>query len=214
MMQAPTMAAAPPPRRCNWLDLLRLIPVVPTWCGMHRLQAPLLAWLRTGQWLQRGGLQTNWCHETWTIRKGSGVPSREEVLLALAKCESLQEQRTSADAPPQLRLGSFHVHTSLNSTRYGAGHGASFFSCFFFTAFRQWLDVCELTLEENAAGDALVVSAYSFSASVVPASSPFAPLMALLLFWIVFSDIGQNKIHLRTLRMLLVDEGFMVAVDP
>ena len=49
--------------------------------------------------------------------------------------------------------------------------------------------------------------------AVIISASPLAPLQALLLFWIVFSDIGQNKLHLRTLRQLLLDEGYTVELE-
>ena len=51
--------------------------------------------------------------------------------------------------------------------------------------------------------ETLVFSAYSFSSCVVPASSPLAIPLGILLSWIAFSDIGQNELHLRTLCRLL-----------
>ena len=188
------------------LDLLRLIPVCPRSCGLHKLQAPLLYRLRPGQWVQYCcGLQTNWRRERWTIKLSSGgAPNAQDVMVALSKCESLTEQPTRKQWAG-FTQADFSVHEIK----------AHKFVCFFFTHFRQWLDCCEIELEPAPSGSgepALVVSAYSFSASVVPAASPLALLQAIILFWVPFGDIGQNELHLRALRKLLQDEGMLVDI--
>ena len=172
---------------------------------MHTFQAPCLAWLRAGQWVQRCcGIKTNWHRERWLIRDAAGnAASPSDVLRALQRCEKLEEQQSSSDWEG-IRRANFVVQRST----------PAFFSCFFFTYYRQWLDVIEIGFEKGSDdGDPLVASAYSWSASVVPASSLLAPLTAILFAWIPFSDIGQNKAHLRTLRQLLLEDGLEVELE-
>jgi len=180
-------------------DLLRLIPVCPKSWGLHSWQAPLLAAVRPGQWVQRCcGLRTNWKRQRWVVRNAT----LGDVVLALSKCEHLTEQRTHREV--QFKAADYHVHDCT----------ATSFCAFFFTTYRQWLDVIEVSQVPSAAGAGknapLELSAYSFSASVVPASSPLALITAILLFWIPFSDIGQNELHLRTLCALLEENGIQV----
>ena len=187
--------------RCSALDLLRLIPVCPKSCGAHTLQAPLLAYLRPGLWVQRClGLRMNWKRERWLIHD---TKSSSEVMSILRTCESIRQQPTSS-TKPQMINADFVVHRVTDT----------FFCCFFFTHYRQWLDVVEISLQPSTGGDApLVASAFSFSASVVPAASPLAVLQAILFAWIPFSDMGQNALHLRALRKLLNDQGRHVEVE-
>jgi hypothetical protein len=81
----------------------------------------------------------------------------------------------------------------------------------FFTKYKQWLDVIEIELVSRE-DDMLEFSVYSFSSSVVPASSPLAPLTAALLSFIVFADMGQNELHCSSLRNLLQQDGIEVDV--
>ena len=84
---------------------------------------------------------------------------------------------------------------------------------FFFTEQLRWLDVMEISFGAASSSDGgLWVDLYSFSAAVSPASGFLALPISILLFFIVFSDIGQNRIHCRTLRKLIEDEGLAVEV--
>jgi len=188
------------------MDLLRLIPTCPKSLQIHKLQAPLLYATAPGQWsrgcLQRlFGIPPNFHREEWIIRLNSGGrPDSADVMRSLRKCEELREQPTSAKHIA-LRQADFVVHRlSVHSL-----------VAFFFTPYKQWLDACEVTVVEDS-DDSLRISAYSFSASVIPAAFPLALLFALLLFWIPFGDMGQNKIHLCALRKLLTDDGMEVEV--
>lgn len=189
------------PMHC--LDLLKLAPTCPEACGMHSMQAPLLATLRPGQWSQScGWCKTNWHRERWMCRKVGGGSSLDpgEIIDALVKCEDIKEQAThhSHDA---LRSANFSVHKKT----------ATSIVIFFFTTHKQWLDVIEIELAMGSAmGETLEFSAYSFSAAVVPASSPLALLSSIFLAFIPFSDFGQNELHCRTLRQLLKDQGLEV----
>ena len=178
------------------IDLLRLVPVCPKSCNVHALQAPMLYRCRPGQWFQKlCGLKTNWHRESWSVRG----TDRGQVMEALSKCESLTEQPCRSELP-QLRRADFRVYRQSSNR----------FVCFFFTHQRQWLDCCELEILEAGIGDELLISAFSFSAAVVPAASPLALLPSILLFFIPFGDMGQNKLHLRALRQLLTAEGIEV----
>ena len=77
----------------------------------------------------------------------------------------------------------------------------------------RWMDLVEIKLRPTE-GEALELYAHSCSTSVVPAAAPLAPLMSVLLWWIVFSDIGQNELHLNALRSLLVKAKLQVEVSP
>jgi len=50
------------------------------------------------------------------------------------------------------------------------------------------------------------VNFYSVSTSIVPASVPFAPLIACLLFFLPFSDIGQNYSQIITVKDTLKEK--------
>lgn len=180
-------------------DGLRLIPVCPKSCGMHTCQAPLLARLRPGQWIKWGCGPTNTETERWVIHNAK---TSRNVIAALRMCESITKQSTSSDNPA-FANADFVNHKATDA----------FFSCFFFTTYRQWLDVVEIQLEERVDADTpMIASARSFSASIIPASSPLAFLPAMLLACCPFGDMGQNTLHLRTLRQLLADEGMHVEV--
>ena len=185
---------------CHPLDALRLIPVCPKTCGVHNCQAPLLARLRPGQWVQQGCVKTCFERERWVL---GNAKASSDVIDALSKCENIKQQATRSTAVA-LQAAEFVVHRKT----------ASFISIFFFTHFRQWLDVIEVSVEPAADGGApIVASAHSFSAAIAPASSPIAVLSSILLACIPFGDMGQNALHLRTLRKLLADEGIQVDVD-
>ena len=196
----------------HWLDLLRLIPVCPKSFGVHTLQASLLAWLRPGLWMQRClGVRTNWHKETWKLQaraaKGGTRPQLKlaDVFRTLSLCETLDEQLPREKLPlDALRLADFRV-ASITATRM---------KIHFFTHQQQWLDCIEITQRQHSDGDHLELSCYSFSAAVSPASSPIAVPVSILLFFILFSDIGQNELHLYTLRRLLEKAEIDVEVVP
>ena len=181
---------------------------------MHLLQAPPMAYLRPGQWMQWLFGCTpvgNWHREVWVVRAATGIDlNAGDVLNLLKGCTRLKEQVTHSEHPA-IKAADFLVRRCTVSE----------FVCYFFTHNKQWLDVCEVTpiTEDGSAAmmpsmqlHAVRFSAYSFSASIVPLSSPFALLLAPILWFLPFADMGQNKIHLRTLRQLLTDEGLTVTV--
>lgn len=144
--------------------------------------------VQPGQWIQRlCGIRTNWHREQWSLRGGSAA----DVMKALAKCEEITEQPCRSKLP-QFRKAEFHIHQVSESR----------FVCFFYTCKRQWLDCCEIDLERAPGGDTneLFAKAFSFSAAVVPASSPLAIIPSILLFWIPFSDmVCGTKMRIGTL---------------
>jgi len=181
------------------LDLLKAIPVFPKSWDVHMIQAPMLYRLRPGQWVSNlFGITRNSRRERWLVR----CPA-EIMMSALSKCEEITEQPCQSELP-HFRKADFRVHHV----------SSNLFICFFFTHNRQWLDCCELLVEsaeeEEEGADEVFVSVRSFSAAVVPAAAPLAPLLSILFFWIPFGDLGQNKLHLRALRLLLKTEGIQV----
>lgn len=49
-------------------------------------------------------------------------------------------------------------------------------------------------------GGNVVAEAFSASTGAVPASIPFAPLWAMLLWWLPLNDLGRTYDHLREIR--------------
>ena len=198
------------------LFLIGWIPVCPRSWGVHLWQAPLLTAWMPGQWIQRlCNLKTNWHAEKWTIghptRVLKGVDGRlqftpgtkvssAEVIAALSRCDRITEQDSLIEHAA-LRTAHFVSKGSSDSIN---------FSGWFFTPRKRWLDVLTIKLED--VDGETIAHAFSGSSSVVPASSPFAIVPALLLFWIPFDDFGQNKSHLLSLRIHLQTEGFDVEV--
>jgi hypothetical protein len=179
------------------MSAIKWIPTCPDSWGVHTWQAPSLAYWRPGTWVPRlFGLQTNWCKEQW-VMPGTDPNS---VVKALSKCDTLKEQRTSADNPA-LKAADFHTLEAR----------PDFFSCSFFTPRKRWEDVCEVKLSSK--GNTVYAEAYSFSAGIVPASVLGSTILSVLLFPVPFLDYGQNKSHLRTLRGLVEDEGIAVEVQ-
>ena len=54
---------------------------------------------------------------------------------------------------------------------------------------------------------------YSFSAGIVPASVPGAALLGAILWWVPFSDVGQNRAHVLSIRDHLRDKGIGCEVE-
>lgn len=182
------------------MRIIGWLPVCPKSWGVHLAQAPTLAAARPGQWLAGlTGLRTSAHEERWTVtRPGQDSElTTGEVAELLGGCKSLERQET--DIEHIAICGADFVPQEVVSTP--TGHR---FTAWFFTSRKQWLDVIEIELSQpqDSAGG-VQASAYSFSSAMVPASVPFAlPLSAVLSFF-PFSDIGQNAIHLRTLRLMV-----------
>jgi hypothetical protein len=178
------------------MSVIKWLPVCPESWEMHTRQAPSLAYWRPGTWVQRlTGLQTSCCQEAW-VMPGTDATA---VVKALSKCDSVKEQRTNA-TNPALTAAEFHTREAR----------PDLFSCFFFTPRKRWLDVCEIALK--AEGGNVYADADSFSAGIVPTAVLGCTFLSILLSPLPFSDHGQNKNHLRTLRGLLESEGIAVEI--
>jgi len=159
--------------------------------GIHLRQADQLAWCRPGQWHPN---PFNSVKETWTVQ-GSAVAA---IIASLQKCDSITEQMTNREGPGNMKYANFKAAKATDN----------FFQAYFFTKVKRWLDVVEIKFETD--GDKVTMKCFSFSASAVPASVPCASIGGACLCPLVFSDNGQNGIHLRTLRALLLAEGLKV----
>ena len=191
----------------QFLSLLRLIPVAPASWGWHTRQARGLAYCRPGQWCQRlCGIKTNWHRERWLVKPAQPMeygPLRDAVIASLKRCDGLERQETS-NSMEQIYKANFVTQPQTSPDKL---------EIFFFTEQLRWLDVMEISFGAASSSDGgLWVDLYSFSAAVSPASGFLALPISILLFFIVFSDIGQNRIHCRTLRKLIEDEGLAVEV--
>eukprot|EP00967_Tisochrysis_lutea_P131191 scaffold227802_cov30-Tisochrysis_lutea.AAC.1 len=173
------------------MEVIKYLPVCPESWGLHNWQAPTMAYLKPGMWVQRlAGLQTCWASETW-LMKGADASA---VVEALKKCNTLKEQCTKA-THPALRAADFQTREARSD----------FFSCFFFTPRKKWLDVCEIKLRQEA--DGIYADAFSCSTGIVPTAVIGCTPLSALFSPIPFDDWGQNQSHLRTLRQLIADEG-------
>jgi len=178
------------------LKVISYLPVCPDSWGMHLRQAPNMAYFRPGQWVQTMlNLQTNWAHETWIMQDVQPAM----IVKALAKSDQLTEQKTNA-TNPALRKAEFLTHVQE----------PAFWQAFFFTPGKRWLDVCEVRLVSE--GTTVTADAHSCSTGIVPTAVFGCTVLSALLFVVPFSDFGQNKTHLRTLRSLLESEGIAVEV--
>ena len=102
------------------------------------------------------------------------------------------------------------AETGSGGPSLGGGGGVYRWSSWFFTQRKQWLDVVEIDLRAGATPGIVEARCHALSAGVVPASIPGAPIISACLWFIPFGDMGQNAIHLRTLRGLLEAEGMIV----
>ncbi|GMH81083.1 hypothetical protein TrST_g8661 [Triparma strigata] len=82
----------------------------------------------------------------------------------------------------------------------------STYTIYFFTPHKQWLDVITFTHSPSASTSSVqTFSVISFSAGVAPASVPACLLFSCLLFFIPFSDVGQNYSHVMTIQKYLIE---------
>lgn len=88
--------------------------------------------------------------------------------------------------------------------------GPTAWQAYFFTEKRLWLDVIEVRITP-VAGGAMELSAYSFCAGCAPCALVGCLFWSMLLFMIPFTDHGQNRVHLRTLRVMLEEAGLAIA---
>lgn len=216
------------------LYLIRLVPVPPDAFGVHLAQAPILAYLRPGQWLaylvyvvtgRRGHVvcPRSAGPERWVVRSGGSSAAKRPEQLAqlvgqiLARCESVTEQVTKEDHP-NLR-GALFINKGTTPRKDGGGR----FVAWYFTPGKRWLDVIEINItplykggEEEAlssSSSSVVCEARSCSTGCVPAALPIMGiLMSILLWWIPFNDMGQNQAHLDTLRALLEEDDGVAEV--
>ena len=87
-------------------------------------------------------------------------------------------------------------------------------SIWFYTKNKQWLDVLEFTLSsDQPSASSTSFDVYSFSAGIVPASVPFAALIGALLWWVPFSDVGQNRAHVLSIRDHVRSKGVGCEVE-
>lgn len=118
----------------------------------------------------------------------------------LERCAELTTQ-TTENSNPAIASADFVPRGAVDAKD---GSGGKMWTSWFFTQRKQWLDVIEIGLKADPNNHGVVVaSARSFSAAIVPAAIPLALPISMALFWLPFSDMGQNAIHLHTLRSLV-----------
>ena len=86
------------------------------------------------------------------------------------------------------------------------------YTAYFFTGRKKWLDVIELKHTQHD-DDSVAIDASSCSAGVVPCSTPFSLVLSMALSFVLFSDWGQNKNHLRTVSKLLMEAGWEISEE-
>uniref|UniRef100_A0A7S2TKF1 Uncharacterized protein n=1 Tax=Lotharella oceanica TaxID=641309 RepID=A0A7S2TKF1_9EUKA len=205
---ASSTPAAPPKqvseRKLNHvMRLVGNIPALPKWMGLYKLQAPVMDFLRPALWGQKLRCKRSlWSSCTWRVTKDGEEFPLDRVLARLRAVEEIKTQVTQ-QKQAALSIAEFTVASCTQS-----GSADAFFKSYFYTPRKQWLDVQELQLSRDK--DAVKIEALSFSAGLLPASTPLAPLFNVLFFWFAFSDWSQNRLHLATIKKWLEDDGLKV----
>ncbi|KAK6192705.1 hypothetical protein SNE40_004131 [Patella caerulea] len=129
-----------------------------------------LGLLRPGMWLP--GVRNFHCHkESWLC----DASEKDRVTAVL---ESLKRVKQEDDT------NSFYdIHKVTDN----------FVRIFVFT-FVEWLDIIEIEMKPN------ITHVTAFSSGFLPLCIPFACVINLALFWIPFSDMGQNKRRVDALK--------------
>ena len=152
---------------------------------VSRVQGPLQAWLRPGQW----------CFGVRAIRQGSERwrvgASAEQLLAALSEAVSgYQQGQPEGDGLShtcKVRIGKQRVREN----------GTAFVRIENYTQTAEWLDVLELHISpaEGSSGSGASecnVDVKSFSSGFLPTCIPCAPLLNAALCWIPFSDFTPD----------------------
>lgn len=203
------------------LWIISFVPVAPESWKLYELQAGWLAQLRPAQWVQYlkktlfGSRPTNRADVLWTVTQkgssGGAGSSLKDISTALLSVSEIKEQ--AVDSPnPALRAANFKHYISTEQKAPGTATlcTTSRTQLHFFTARKQWLDVIDLEISYSDDGKTAVIAASSSSAGIAPASSPFAVVASMVLFFVSFDDFGQNYNHLKTIKKHLEDYDFAV----